>query len=176
MHTCARKSRKKHFIFFFSFYKLLFIIIKRDKTDFKLMQTPSFGSKLCPALQYMGFPFHKIIQTAQSTVMFGQKYGITCPILLLWSLFKIFYYLFWYQSFGDVSPYVCSLHFVLLGFLSGHPLGNSCPVGKPFVIIVLCLFVVLDISHFGFKSGIWLLIASIPVHCFLVTFIDNSTM
>ena len=25
------------------------------------------------------------------------------------------------------------------------------------------------ISHFGFKTGIWLLIAQIPVHCFSIT-------
>ena len=29
------------------------------------------------------------------------------------------------------------------------------------------------ISRFGFKSGIWLLIAPFPVHCFSVTFLLN---
>ena len=30
---------------------------------------------------------------------------------------------------------------------------------------------VMFISHFGFKSGIWLLIAPVPVHCFSITLI-----
>ena len=49
------------------------------------------------------------------------------------------------------------------------PLGNSCPFGWPYVLIVFCLFVFLFISHFGFKTGIWLLIAPVPVHCFSIT-------
>ena len=28
------------------------------------------------------------------------------------------------------------------GLLSGHLLGNSCPLGWPFVLIVYCLFVI----------------------------------
>ena len=40
-----------------------------------------------------------------------------------------------------------------------------------FVIIVFCLFVNLFISRFGFKSGICLLIAPVPVHCFSITLI-----
>ena len=36
--------------------------------------------------------------------------------------------------------------------------------------IVLCLFIILVIFHFGFKSRIWPLIAPVPVHCGLVTF------
>ena len=37
------------------------------------------------------------------------------------------------------------------------------------------LFVILFISRFGFKSGIWLLIAPVPVHCFLLLSDDDST-
>ena len=48
--------------------------------------------------------------------------------------------------------------------------GNSCPIGWLFVLIVFCLFVILVIPHFGFESGICLLIAPVPVHCFLITF------
>ena len=55
--------------------------------------------------------------------------------------------------------------------LSDHLLGNSCPFGWPFVLIVFCLFVILVISHFGFESSICLLIAPVHVHCFLVTFL-----
>ena len=32
---------------------------------------------------------------------------------------------------------------------------------------------VLVISHFGFESGICLLIAPVPVHCFLITFFSK---
>ena len=78
----------------------------------------------------------------------------------------------WCQSFGDISPYVCSLYFLVrFELLSDHYLGNSCPLGWPFVLNVFCLFVTLVISHFGFESGICLLIATVPVHCFLITFI-----
>ena len=50
--------------------------------------------------------------------------------------------LFWCQSFGDLSPYVCSLYFYFgFGLLSGHLLGNSCALGWPFVLIVFCPFV-----------------------------------
>ena len=62
----------------------------------------------------------------------------------------------------------------LFGLLSVHLLGNSCPPGWPFVLIVLYLFVILVISHFGFESKICLLIAPVPVHCFLVTFLLNK--
>ena len=58
---------------------------------------------------------------------------------------------------------------VRFGLLSGHLLENSCPLGWPFVLIGFCLFVFLFIFHFGFKTGIWLLIASVPVHCFSIT-------
>ena len=40
--------------------------------------------------------------------------------------------------------------------LSGHLLGNSCPLGWPFVLVVFCIFVIFVISHFGFESGICL--------------------
>ena len=62
----------------------------------------------------------------------------------------------------------------LFGLLSDHLLGNSCPLGWPFVLIVFCLFVILVISHFGFESRICLLIAPVPVHCFFVTFLLNK--
>ena len=52
---------------------------------------------------------------------------------------------------------------VQFGLLSGHLLGNSCPLGKQFVLIYL-------FPAFGFKSGICLLIAPVPVHCFSITF------
>ena len=42
---------------------------------------------------------------------------------------------------------------VRFGLLSDHLLGNSCPLGWPFVLIVFCLFVILFISYFGFESG-----------------------
>ena len=47
------------------------------------------------------------------------------------------------------------VHYTLSGvrMLSGHLLGNSCPLDWPFVLIVFCVFVFLLISHFGFESG-----------------------
>ena len=60
---------------------------------------------------------------------------------------------------------------VQFGLLSGHLLGNSFPLGQQFVLIVFCLFVIFIYFPFGFKSGICLLIAPVPVHCFSITFI-----
>ena len=36
------------------------------------------------------------------------------------------------------------VHYLLVrfGLLSGHLLGNSCPLGRPYVLIVFCLFVI----------------------------------
>ena len=50
------------------------------------------------------------------------------------------------------------------------PFGNSCPLGWPLVLIVFCIFVIIFISRFGFKIGIWLLIAPVPGYCFSITF------
>ena len=62
------------------------------------------------------------------------------------------------------------IRLVLFVLMNGHLLGKSCPLGWPYVPIVNCLYSnALFISHFGFKSGIWLLIASVPVHCFSIT-------
>ena len=63
----------------------------------------------------------------------------------------------------------------LFGLLSDHLCGNSCPLGLPFVLVVFCLFVILVISYFGFKSRICLFIAPVTVHCVLVTFLLNKT-
>ena len=70
--------------------------------------------------------------------------------------------------------YLIFVHYTfssLFGLLSDQLLGNSCPLGWPLVLIVFCLFVILVI---GFESSIRLLIARIPVHCFLVTFLLNK--
>ena len=60
------------------------------------------------------------------------------------------------------------VHYTLssVGLLCGHLLVNSCPLGYLFVLIVFCLFVIFFFSCFGFKSGICLLIAPVPVHWF----------
>ena len=39
---------------------------------------------------------------------------------------------------------------VRFGLLSGHRLGNSCPLGWPYVIIVFCLFVIFIYFPFWF--------------------------
>ena len=74
-------------------------------------------------------------------------------------------------SVSVISPYICFI--VLLarfGLLSDHLLGNSWPLAYAFVFIVFCLFVILVTSHYGFENGVSLLIAPVPVHCFLITF------
>ena len=38
-------------------------------------------------------------------------------------------------------------------------------------LLSICIF--LFIFHFGFKSGIWLTIDPVPVHCFSITFNRN---
>ena len=63
------------------------------------------------------------------------------------------------------------VQFVLL---SCHRLGNSCPLGKLFVLIVFCLFVIFIYFRFGFESGICLWIAQVPVHCFSITFTSST--
>ena len=52
------------------------------------------------------------------------------------------------------------------------PFGNSCPLGWPCVLF--CLFVIFIYFPFGFRSGIWLSIAPVPVHCFSITFMDRK--
>ena len=47
-------------------------------------------------------------------------------VVLLWFSVACF----WCQSFGDVSPYVCSNYFLIwFRLLSGNLLGNSCSLG-----------------------------------------------
>ena len=60
-------------------------------------------------------------------------------LVLMWSLLAVL-----------VSDFRCCftlcLFIILLvqfGLLSGHLLGNSCPLGKQFVLLVFCLFVIL---------------------------------
>ena len=50
-------------------------------------------------------------------------------------------------------------------------MGKSCSPSGPYVLFVLCLFVILLIkliSRFGFERGIRVLIVSVPDHCLLV--------
>ena len=49
------------------------------------------------------------------------------------------------------------------------PFGEKLPARLAIFLIVFYLVYVFFISHFGFKSGIWLLIAPVPVHCFSIT-------
>ena len=53
-------------------------------------------------------------------------------------------------------------------------MGNSCPLGRQFVLIVFFLLVFYLFSHFGFKSGIWPLIVPVPVHCFSITITQEN--
>ena len=74
----------------------------------------------------------------------------------------------------SVIFHLCLFIILLVQFwlLSGHLLGNSCPLGMQFLLIVLYLFVIFIYFPFGFKSGICLMIAPVPVHCVSITFND----
>ena len=62
---------------------------------------------------------------------------------------------------------------VQFGLLGGHFLGNSCPLGWRFVLVVFCLFVVFVclFSVLVFGGRVCLLIAPVPVHCLFITLI-----
>ena len=62
-----------------------------------------------------------------------------------------------------------SVSLVWFRLLSGHHLGKICSLGWLLVHVVILLIVILVISHFGFEDWIWVLIASAPDHCLLVT-------
>ena len=51
-------------------------------------------------------------------------------------------------------------------------MGNSCSLGRTCVLFVFSIFVILDISSFGFQGWIWILnlIASVPGLCILFTY------
>ena len=63
-------------------------------------------------------------------------------------------------------PLTC-VHIILVRFrlLSGHLLGNSCSLG--------CIFTICNIRYilFGFEGWSWVLIASVPDLCILLTLI-----
>ena len=44
-------------------------------------------------------------------------------------------------------------------------------VHVPYVLFVLSKFLILVVSRFGFEGGFLLLIALVPSHCLLITFI-----
>ena len=71
--------------------------------------------------------------------------------------------LFWCQSFGDVSPYVCSYYFSSVWVAECPPFGKKLLT----IIFVFRLFVILVISRFDFEGWIWVLIASVPGLCHL---------
>ena len=51
------------------------------------------------------------------------------------------------------------------------PFGKKLPAWLAICSHRLLSICILFISHFGFKSGILLLIAPVPVHCFSISFI-----
>ena len=50
------------------------------------------------------------------------------------------------------------------------PFGKSCSLGCPLVHFVFRLLEILVISSFDFESWVWVLTASVPDNCLLVTF------
>ena len=61
--------------------------------------------------------------------------------------------------------------FSSVGLLSGHLLENSCRSVSNLFSLYFGYLQYLFISRSGFKSGVCLLIAPVPVHCFSITFI-----
>ena len=76
----------------------------------------------------------------------------------------------------SVMFHLMFVHFTLVRFwlLSGHLLGNSCPLGWSFVLIVFCLFVFYSFPILVLRAGFWLLIAPVPVHCFSITLTQEN--
>ena len=72
------------------------------------------------------------------------------------------------SEWGRFNLCVFILVLVRFGFLSGHVLGKSCSLGRPYVLFVFRLLVILVISCFGFEGSIWVLISSVPGLCILL--------
>ena len=62
------------------------------------------------------------------------------------------------------------VHIILVRFrlLSDHLFGKCCSFGRPYVVFVLYLFVILLISHFGLRAGFGFIFTQVPCHCLLL--------
>ena len=76
---------------------------------------------------------------------------------------------FWCQSFGDVSPYVCSHYFSSVSLTEWPPFMKWLLTWFTYVLFVFLPFEILVISCFGFEGCIWVLIASVYDLCILFT-------
>ena len=79
--------------------------------------------------------------------------------------------LFWCQSFGDVSPYVCS-YVVFLSVMFGLLSGLFWEIAAHSVDHMFSLYfdyLYFFIFQFGFEGWIWVLIASVPGLCIFCT-------
>ena len=81
--------------------------------------------------------------------------------------------LFWCQSFGEVSPYVCSYYFSSVWV-------SECPsfVKELLTRLTICSLCILTICNFSylpfcFEGLIWVLIASVPGLCILFLLLQN---
>ena len=96
---------------------------------------------------------------------------------------------FWEIAAPLSKPYV-SIVFCLFVKLVKPPVIHYCPFqGGGSDVVLCCLFwcqsfgdvlpyvcsLYFEFDNFGFKSGIWLLIAPVPVHCFSITFLHIRT-
>ena len=78
----------------------------------------------------------------------------------------------------SVMFHLMSVHYTFssVGVPEWPPFGKWLPARLAICshcILSICIFF-LFIYHFGFKSGIWLLIAPVPVHYFSITFITAT--
>ena len=58
-------------------------------------------------------------------------------------------------------------------YLSDHHLGKSCSFGYPYVLFVLCLFVIFAVSDFGLEGETVVRIEPVSGHCILLFSILN---
>ena len=65
-------------------------------------------------------------------------------------------YLFWCQSFGAISPYVCYIIFSSVSVAERPPFGKK--LLTRFTICSLCILTICNISYFPFlvlRAGVW---------------------
>ena len=76
--------------------------------------------------------------------------------------------MFWCQSFGDVSPYVYSYHFISVWVVEWPRCEKE--LLTRLTICSLCILTIFNFSYFpsGYEGWICVLIAPVPGHCMLV--------
>ena len=79
-------------------------------------------------------------------------------------------------GFCDVSPYVCSDCLSLITVAESSPFVKEVLAQLTTCSPCKTSFLTLVPSRFGFEGRIWVLIAPVPRHCLLVTFIRLTSV